>query len=438
MITKNKHLKKINKYLKSHKKRYRINVDFSYRFDIRSKTLILCYSTPLLVAKNGVVKIKKIRKQKYHSHIKENNYTKYFNDESYLIRDDAEWVEKQNEIAERDHSSGDEYHWKWWIDRYVNRVMGHTKTMKELSPSTLKQNKRILYPYFQWLVNYDSSSVDIMNHIDKGVEWFNEYYRLRMTGEFVDENSKVKKWSSATIHTAYRNVRGFYNFVAMGHKDNFHFDILRKVQLPKQTTKRDALNSNEFEKVMDFIVQKKNDVMWEKFILLLRLQLKTGMRVGELVNIRNRNIDVDNKKIKIIGKGEVARFLQFVSKDDEIIWNDILDKKHSGLYLFHRTKIVFYPKQRHKVEIDIDENLPTTESYYQQRFRKMRTLLGLRGKGIITSHSLRRYFITKFVKESGNRDLVMQIVGHKSLRMVDEYLSDMIDEDTTTTLTLGI
>ena len=346
-------------------------------------------------------------------------------------------MEKQNEIAQKDSGSGDEYDWKFWIEKYLNRVMGHTKTMKELSPSTLKQNKRILYPYYEWLINYDSSSADILSHTDKGVDWFNEYYRLRLSGELVDERAKVK-WSPSTIHTAYRNLRGFYNFVANGHTDKFPFDILRKLQLPKAQNKRDAINSTEFEKILDFIVQKKDDVFWGKFILLLRLQLKSGMRVGELVNIRNRNIDEERKHIIITGKGSVDRKLQFVSKDDVLIWNDILDKKHNGLFLFHRTKIQFYPKQRIKIEVDIDENKPTTESYYAQRFRQMRTILGLRGKGIITSHSLRRYFITKFVKDNGNRELVMQIVGHKSRRMVDYYLADLIDEDTTTTINIGI
>ena len=437
MKAKNKHLKIINKVLISHRKKFRIVNDFSYRFDSRSGSLILCYSIPKIVADGGKVKVKKIRKEKYKSHINETNYKKYFNAESYVIRDDAEFVGKQNQTARKDSGSGDEYDWKFWIEKYLSRVMGHTKTMKELSPSTLKQNKRILYPYYDWLIDYDSSSKDILNHIDMGVEWFNEYYRLRLSGELVDEKAKVK-WSPSTIHTAFRNVRGFYNFVANGHRDKFPFDILRKLQLPKPQNKRDAINSNEFEKIIDFIIEKRADVFWGKFILLLRLQLKSGMRVGELVNIRNRNVDEERKQIKIIGKGSVERVLQFISKDDELIWNDILDKKHRGTYLFHRTKVQFYPKQRIKIEVDIDENKPTTESYYAQRFRQMRTLLGLRGKGIITSHSLRRYFITKFVKDNGNRDLVMQIVGHKSRRMVDYYLSDLIDEETTTTINIGI
>ena len=68
----------------------------------------------------------------------------------------------------------------------------------------------------------------------------------------------------------------------------------------------------------------------------------------------------------------------------------------------------------------------------------MRTLLGLRGKGVITSHSIRRYFITQFVKETKNRDLVRQIVGHSSTKMTDYYMGDMIDEDTKTTISIGV
>ena len=171
---------------------------------------------------------------------------------------------------------------------------------------------------------------------------------------------------------------------------------------------------------------------------MMRLQLKTGMRVGEVVNIKNRNIDENNKQIHIIGKGDKNRVLNFGHEDDEKIWNDILEKKHKGIYLFHRTRVQFYPKQRHKIEVDIDINLPTTTSYYLQRFRQMRALLDLRGKGVVTSHSLRRYFITRFVKETNNRDLVRQIVGHSSTRMTDYYVGSMIESDTKTTISLGI
>ena len=56
----------------------------------------------------------------------------------------------------------------------------------------------------------------------------------------------------------------------------------------------------------------------------------------------------------------------------------------------------------------------------------------------ITSHSLRRYFITRFVKETNNRDLCRQIVGHTSIRMTDYYMGKQIEPTTKTTISLGV
>ena len=39
---------------------------------------------------------------------------------------------------------------------------------------------------------------------------------------------------------------------------------------------------------------------------------------------------------------------------------------------------------------------------------------------------------------SGNRDLVGQIVGHSSTRMTDYYVGNMIQPDTKTTIDIGV
>ena len=132
---------------------------------------------------------------------------------------------------------------------------------------------------------------------------------------------------------------------------------------------------------------------------MLRLQFKTGMRIGELCKIRNENIDINNRTIKIVGKSG-TRMLYFDQEGDKKMWDIILDKNSDAPWLFYRTRVQFYPSIRKKIEIDIDVNEPTTESYYTSMFAKMRTMLGLRP--IITSHSLRRYFVTTFYKNNPN------------------------------------
>ncbi len=434
MKDKSKQKKLLRETLKSQIKQFKITDKFSYKFDHRSDKLILCYSIPKLVQSGNKIKSKSQQKERYIHHIDINNWKKFFKGSNSIVKDHSKWVTKQKEEAEVKRGVGDEYEFRWWIETFLIRTVGHTKIIKKLSPSTIKQNKFHLNEYFNWLVNEYPNATDMFDHIDNGKDWFEEYYKMRLNGWVSDGGKKV--WSPATIGIAFRNIRGFYNYVADNHKDDFPYDLLKRVKVPTAQNNRDQLNEFEFNKIIDFIITKEKDDLYGKFILMLRLQMKSGMRVEEVCEIRNRNIDVNNKVIKIIGKGDKQRTLNFGDEGDKKIWDLIVSKMSDAIFLFYRTKIRKYPSLGISKELDVDKNLPTTTSYYLQRFREMRTMLGLRDN--TTSHSVRRYFITQFLKSNPNRDLVRQIVGHSSTRMTDYYMGDMIDPKTKTTLDLPI
>ena len=431
MKVKNKELKTLKKLFNETKEKNKITERFSYRFDSRSGRLILSYYIPTIVRENGVVKTLNKKVERYSKDINEKNYKKYFKGRTSIVIDDSKFVRDEIDKAYEKNNVGDEHDFRWWVESFLNRKFGQTKTIKPISESTIKSNKSHVNPYFDFVSNKYKESLTMSYHIDNGFKWFEEYYQHQY---------EVKSWSPTTIGISYRTIRGFYNYVSdrMEHQ-NFPRDILRKLKIPKADNKRDTINPHEFNLIMDFITENKTTPFWGKFILLLRLQLKTGMRVGELVNIRTNNIDVNNKRIMIVGKGDRSRFQNFSQKHDEEMWNSIMEKyTKDAKFLFYRTRVEHYPSQNKDIEIDVDKNLPTTESYYMQRFGQMRDKLGIRGKGVITSHSLRRYFITEFVRKTGNRDLVRQIVGHESTRMTDYYVGNMINPTDETTLDIGV
>jgi integrase len=428
---KNKKLLELKKLVNSQKEKYGITENFSYRFDYKTKKLILCYTLPKMFRENGDIKVKKTHKEKYFGNINEKNFRKYFKGSITIVKDHDKWVKNQRELAEKKYDVGmDEFDFRWWVESYISRSVGQTKTIKILSPLTIKQNKFHLNEYYDWCLDNYTESYEIDNHIENGADWFEKFYEERLSSG---------RWSPSTIGISYRNIRGFYNYIADRSKGRFQYDILKRLKVPQAQNKRDTINPFEYEKIIDFIINEMNDIFWGKFILMMRLQLKTGMRVGELVSIRNRNIDINNKRIQIVGKGDRSRVLNFGHEDDKKIWEDLINKKHSGIYLFHRTRIQKFPKENRVIEVDIDLNLPTTSSYYLQRFRQMREHLGLRGKGVISSHSLRRYFITSFLTENPHqRDLCRMIVGHSSTRMTDYYVGNMILPRTKTTISIGV
>ena len=429
-MVKNNTLLRLKEQVEKQKLDFFIKEKFSYRFDSRSRKLILTYTIPKQVKdKTGNPVIRRIHKEKYISQVNEKNWKKWFKKTSSIVKDHSKFVRDENELAEKTFTDNiDEYDFRWWIDRWLDRKVGNTIRNKELSHHTIKQNKNHINQYWEWVINYSRNSIEIRNHIDSAPDWFERFYQEKLSSG---------SWNPTTSATSFRNIRGFYNWIADRNKD-FPYDILKRLKVKKSENKRSVLNKTEYEKVIKFIIEKKDDEVWGKFVLMLRLQLKTGMRVGELVSIKTKNIDRDEKCIWISGKTG-RRQLNFKKPTDELIWNDVLNKiTPESKYLFYQTRVQFYPRQRLTIEVDLDINKNTTESYYLGKFRKMRILLGLRGKGFITSHSLRRYFITRFVNETGNRDLTRQIVGHTSTRMIDEYVDNMIDDGTTTTIDIGV
>lgn len=435
MKVKNKHLITIKKLLSDQKKKFGITESFSYRFDARTKRLILTYTLKKQVKVKGRIKFKRVPVSKYISHINETNYKKYFKGETTIVKDDAIFVRQQNEINDSKYEKGfEEWETKYWVDKYLTRKYGFTKRTKPLSKHTLKSNKQHINKYHTWVIDYDKSSADISSHAENGKKWFLQYY---------EEQLEKGNWSPTTCNISYRNVKGFYNYISENTDGKFPYNILKHKPYGDAENKRSELSKIEFNKVRDFIVKNQNDVFWSKFVLMLRLQLKTGMRVGELCSIENVNILEKEKTILIDGKTG-HRELYFRHQDDEAMWNLVLDKKKEGggKYLFFRSKIHYERyKKVYYGEVCVDADKPTTSSYYLQRFRQMREKLGLRGKGIITSHSLRRYFIMEYLRQHPDaisRDIVKTIVGHTTDAMLKVYIKNPIQEDTKTSITLGI
>ena len=422
---KNKNLLKLNKMIETQKKKFGFEPNlFSYKFDYRSKRLTINYTIPTQVYESGKLKVlMKHAKPIYLSDINETNFETWFKGNTSVFADHITLVrQKKEEAYKTTKGKGDKESFANWVETFYKRN-------PNLSEETIKQNKLDCNRYMTWVTNKYESSSDAMTHSDMGKDWVLEWLKFM---------TDTKGWKGATYRRAYRNVKGLYNYIAESIKE-FPYDILRGIKLPPENSKKDSLNSREFDKVVKFINDNKDKADWNKFILMLRLQMTTGMRIGEIVNIKNDDIETDNKRIWITGKGNQERKLNFGSKHDKELWKDILKKKSEGDedgYLFYRSRRVTIGGEL--TDIDINKSLPTTDSYYQDRFSEMRDKLRLRGKGIITSHSLRRYFITKFVNKTGQRDLARQIVGHKTTRMTDYYMADLIEEDTETTIDIGI
>jgi integrase/recombinase XerC len=158
------------------------------------------------------------------------------------------------------------------------------------------------------------------------------------------------------------------------------------------------------------------------FILTLA---DTGLRVHEACNLKRGDIDWNEGKAVIIGKGNRQAVVRFSTRSlnalkEYLTFRSKLDgisgKPLATLPLFARHD----PGAGKKVK----PITPTTgRNIINQRVIEA---LGEEKKGTITPHSFRHYFVTTVLRGSGNLKLAQELARHKSIAVTQRYahLSD--------------
>lgn len=139
---------------------------------------------------------------------------------------------------------------------------------------------------------------------------------------------------------------------------------------------------------------------------IFELLYATGIRCSELVNIKLSDIDMDNKIIKVMGKGRKERIVLFGEKA----------KNKLHLYLTiergkpnNMSEYIFLNNR--------DEQL-TTRSV-QRIIEMFRKFLKIERK--ITPHKLRHSFATHMLNQGVDLRIVQELLGHKTLSSTEKY-----------------
>lgn len=141
---------------------------------------------------------------------------------------------------------------------------------------------------------------------------------------------------------------------------------------------------------------------------IFELLYATGVRCGELVNIRFADIIMEEKSIRIMGKGKKERFVLFGSKAA-----DMLSK-----YLLLERPLLKKQKDQQSVFLNYNGGRLTTRSV--QRICGM-----FRGfldpNRTLTPHKLRHSFATHLLQEGVDLRIIQELLGHKMLTTTEIY-----------------
>lgn len=151
----------------------------------------------------------------------------------------------------------------------------------------------------------------------------------------------------------------------------------------------------------------------------------TGLRVHEACNLRRGDVDWNEGKAMIIGKGNKQAIIRFSTRSIDAL-KDYL-KIRTIIDGGSKTPLSALPLfARHDRGAGKKIKPMTTTTGRNIVTERVRELLGEDAVGTITPHSFRHYFVTRVLRASGNLKLAQELARHTNIAVTQRYahLSD--------------
>ena len=153
----------------------------------------------------------------------------------------------------------------------------------------------------------------------------------------------------------------------------------------------------------------------------------TGLRVHEAVNLRRGDIDWNEGKAMIIGKGNQQAIVRFSTRATDALMEYL--KIRSKIDGSTRTPLSALPLfSRHDRGAGKKIKPLTTTTGRNIVSKRVLEILGPDAVGTITPHSFRHYFVTRVLRSSGNLKLAQELARHKNIAVTQRYAHLSNDE----------
>jgi len=148
--------------------------------------------------------------------------------------------------------------------------------------------------------------------------------------------------------------------------------------------------------------------------MLITIFYSTGMRLSELINLKEKQVDFSRKHLKILGKGNKERIVP-AGVDLLTIIRDYINEKRR---IFEKTDDVLLVSSKGK------------KLYPKYAYNLVRGILTEEVKTLDkkSPHVLRHTFATHLMNNGANLDAVKELLGHASLASTQVYTHNTIEK----------
>ena len=275
------------------------------------------------------------------------------------------------------------------MNKLIQDFNSYLKFQKNYSDYTINNYIRDINEYNDFLNNNKFKYDDV--DYEKCIKYLN----------FLND----KKLSKASISRKLSSLRTFYKYLVINKKVNNNPFLL--VSSPKKEKALPKfINYNNIEEIFDVPNLKTKEGQRERVIL--EILYSCGVRVSELVNIKIKDIDFNEKTILIFGKGSKERIVRFGDYAVDILNMYIKDG---------RNKLLSNTLSDYLIVGEKKESLTTRR--IQQIIDDIIKKTSIKLK--ITPHMFRHTFATHLLDNGCELLAVQELLGHESLSSTEVY-----------------
>ncbi len=272
---------------------------------------------------------------------------------------------------------------------YILNFLDEEKLEKNYSKLTIDGYYRDLSIFLEYLNENNISSYNAVDYKDIRL-YINYLYDL--------------KYTNKTISRHISSLRSFFKYLKKENIiDNNPMLLISNPKLDKKLPK--YLNFDDTEKLLNAF-DNKNYVSIRNS-LILEILYSTGIRVGEITNIKVSDISISNETIKVIGKGNKERIVYFGSRCKNLLnlyfkesYNE-LNKNNIDYLLLSKTGKKINERE---IRTIVDEAA---------------IIAGIKIK--ISPHVLRHTFATHMLQDGADLRSVQELLGHENLSTTQIY-----------------
>jgi site-specific recombinase XerD len=286
------------------------------------------------------------------------------------------------------------------MEQYLEQ---YCKVIKQYSPNTLRNYRNTLERFADFLeYNKRMYSRDIDHAIiDK--------YRLHLSNKITNRKDNLNLKSQSYQIVVLRS------FLTWMLKQGFLVLNPDSLELPKTKQRSvDFLSDSEVKKLVDAVLNDPDcgDLQRLRNTAIILTIFGSGLRISELLSLQKKDLQDEEGRIIIVGKGGKVRTTYIAPAAYEAVSNYLHARKTD------KNPFIFINHSRNQ-NPDPEKFTSMSPRMVQMTIKEYTTRVGIFKR--VTPHTLRHSFATKVLMEGGDLRSVQVLLGHSNINTTQVY-----------------